>query len=389
MSHPPPQQPQAAPRAPVGMGATTEAPWAAGSAPPLVATEAPWTTENGRPVTPLPPSTGLGARAGSGGSTGPPPDVVEAEAGLPKVSGISEGHTFVTPCKAITCTQDLEKFLASEAAREYVGFLLACSSAVKGRKLSELSASCPVSDALSVELDKLLSKVDEFPPVQTELRYGNPAYRDWFAAMLEDSLGAMRRVLPDDMQDAAEEMSGYWADSFGNVVRIDYGTGHETTFAALLFCLAKLGALSEACLPAVVAKTFVKYLDLMRRMQTTYWLEPAGSHGVWGLDDYQFLPFLWGASQLVGHPILKPKSIHNEEVLETYSHEYLYLGCVTFVKEVKKGYLAETSPMLNDISGVPNWKKVASGMMKMYQAEVLAKFPIMQHMLFGSLLRFE
>jgi serine/threonine-protein phosphatase 2A activator len=48
----------------------------------------------------------------------------------------------------------------------------------------------------------------------------------------------------------------------------------------------------------------------------------------------QFLPFVWGSGQLVGHPLIRPKSIHNEELLSMYGDEYMYLACVKFVKAV-------------------------------------------------------
>jgi len=44
--------------------------------------------------------------------------------------------------------------------------------------------------------------------------------------------------------------------------------------------------------------------------------------------------------------------------------------------------------MLNDISAVPSWDKVAQGLLKMFNVEVVGKHPVIKHLKFGSILAF-
>lgn len=300
-------------------------------------------------------------------------------------------YHFEVPRKRISSPDDVQRFNSSASGRHFLGFVAALSDSVRSRKISDpVSPLTPVISHLLSVMETLDKWIDEIPPLPHSSRYGNPAYRSWHEKLSDKGISLIFPLLSsEELRPAVDELFPYLLDSFGNPFRIDYGTGHETNFLAFLFCLARLGLVKEEDYPAVVTRLFVAYLRLMRRLQTEYCLEPAGSHGVWGLDDYHFIPFIFGSAQLIDHKYMKPKSIHNPDILDNFSTEYMYLACVAFVKKVKKGVFAEHSPMLDDISGVATWNKVNSGLLKMYKAEVLEKVPIMQHFLFGSLIKWE
>ncbi|OBZ76062.1 Serine/threonine-protein phosphatase 2A activator 2 [Grifola frondosa] len=176
---------------------------------------------------------------------------------------------------------------------------------------------------------------------------------------------SLHKSLPGLPEASIPELTAYFCESWGNRTRIDYGSGMELNFLCWMICLERLGVVQESDHVALVVRVFWRYVEVMRVLQSTYWLEPAG------------------------HKYIRPKSIHDMDTVDEYSKYYMYLACIKFIESVKTASLRWHSPMLDDISAVKTWEKVNSGMMKMYLAEVLGKLPVMQHFLFGSILPWE
>ncbi|MBW0501263.1 hypothetical protein O181_040978 [Austropuccinia psidii MF-1] len=290
--------------------------------------------------------------------------------------------------KFIISPNHLNQFIQSDTHSQVCQFIEDLNQSI-----IDLALDHPIEISNNVEL--LLNILDrahqialDHPPIKNSTsRFGNPSFRKFYDQLNQESIN-LHRSLSIKKESHIEELANYFTESWGNRERIDYGSGMELNFLCWLLCLKELNVYTKEDYPAIVLKVFWRYIEVMRFLQSTYWLEPAGSHGVWGLDDYHFLPFLFGSSQLKNHKYLRPKSIHDPDVLDGFSSKYMYLACIQFINSIKTASLRWHSPMLDDISGVKTWEKVNSGMIKMYKAEVLAKLPVAQHFLFGELLTF-
>ncbi|GAA5895292.1 serine/threonine-protein phosphatase 2A activator [Sporobolomyces salmoneus] len=297
------------------------------------------------------------------------------------------------PKRKIFTAADLEPWFSSRAYADLEAYTLQLCHSVRGTKIEDECFESEVTRKSVAFLKEAEGWIDDIPLQTTPQRFGNKAFRDWLIKVKQrnDDFQNSLVATSSDLSAAASssilpELSFNFITSFGSGPRLDYGTGHELSFVLWLLALRLIGILSPRDDQAVVLRIFASYLDLVRKLQKVFKLEPAGSKGVWGLDDHQHLSYLFGASQLIDHPTLRPSHILQPRILAPLANSYLLPSSILHIHALKSGPFSEHSPLLHQIaSTVPNWAKVENGLWKMYREEVLAKVPVVQHLRFGGL----
>uniref|UniRef100_A0A914HBC5 Serine/threonine-protein phosphatase 2A activator n=1 Tax=Globodera rostochiensis TaxID=31243 RepID=A0A914HBC5_GLORO len=293
------------------------------------------------------------------------------------------------PQREIMSIGDVSKWLKSEAHQKFMTFLRCLNSAVKSVSTTSINVTVgETANKIISILDILEAWIDEYPPEDMgKQRFGNKSFKKWFERFVSEGENLLSDLLSEKLKPAVVELWPYLMDSFGNSTRIDYGSGHEAAFVVFLFCLYQLDVLnSPEDDQASVLRIFHRYLKLVRRLQCEYRMEPAGSRGVHAIDDFQFLPFLFGSAQLIdSKQRLIPDYYLRSEMVTQYQSDNLFFEAIQYINQTKVGAFYEHSNQLYNISAVNTWERINEGMFKMYEGEVLKKFPVVQHFLFGTL----
>ncbi|KAH8069653.1 phosphatase activator [Aureococcus anophagefferens] len=121
-------------------------------------------------------------------------------------------------------------------------------------------------------------------------------------------------------------------------------------------------------------------------------LEPAGARGVWALDPYQMLPFVFGSAQCIaGDAGDAPAGWGDEDTLDVVPgldakrHESMFYECVLHVRDaIGDARFGEAAPILFNCSHRP-WRVTNRRILRYFAQEVLGVKVVVQHMLFGDL----
>lgn len=258
------------------------------------------------------------------------------------------------------------------------------SSPVPGTSTSAKATATAITEAT---LFKLTHKVTDED--RSKYLHKITSFRSWSRKMLRNVFHTLAVALPVNQCIHVAELGQYVSSSFGSQSRLDYGNGHELSFVFFLCSLFRADILKPDDYPAAALMLFARYLNCVRMLQQTFELRPAGFHGAYSVDDYQFVAYLWGAAQLCYKAPFKPRESLNPEVYNKWRDTYLLASCIAFVGETKTGSFAAHSSHLWSIAALRTWTKVFDGLHNMYLKSILSEFHMLRNLLFGDLMSYD
>ena len=224
---------------------------------------------------------------------------------------------------------DFHRTVAHSRLREFIYFL--------DRSIKEEKQTAHQEPFL--ERVKLL--IEKTPLSTAHTRYANAAMRDVISGV---------EGLTED---------AYLRESFGNPVRMDYGTGHELNFLCYLYCENAQGRIPIHGVFSVLSE----YFRVVREYLTKFSVEAAGARGCWSIDDYLLLPFVLGSS---------------ENFRETRHIESIFKGVFREAYDYRPA-----SMTLKSVCAL-SWPEINHGLLKMYDEEVFNKFVVTQHFIYSD-----
>ncbi|KAK2962280.1 putative Serine/threonine-protein phosphatase 2A activator [Blattamonas nauphoetae] len=294
--------------------------------------------------------------------------------------------TIWTAKKRITKHQDMEYYHKTEGYARVLHFISVVNESLTGLSFqSELPPLHPSIPACVVVLEQIRDSTQRFVPSTDQSRYGVKEFAYWHQYVSDNCIELLGTVIGTDRREDILDLANSFLDSFGNPQRLDYGTGHEQAFVFFLTGLSHIFNYSRHDFMGIGLRIFPVYMNLAHLLQKRYRLEAAGSHGHWGLDDYQFVPFLWGSAQLI-HTDIPTSSITNSTQVMALQQHDLFFDSLTHILEVKNGSLQDNSPSLAYLATSSSWSDINYALFKMIKDEVFDKYTIAQHFFFGRLI---
>ncbi|KAI5172681.1 serine/threonine-protein phosphatase 2A activator [Nematocida sp. LUAm3] len=296
---------------------------------------------------------------------------------------------------------EMERFKASLAYETIIKYIMLLDKQIQDNEapgdteqrlnLNRIASLQPKTQAEQL-LHWIVEVIYSVPPEKEDQRYGNKAFITFLERIKNEGEERISKIFFSGRKgEETQILFSYLFACFGNSTRIDYGTGHELHFFCFLIILHILGKVEIESIFSILEG----YFTIVRLLILKYRLEPAGSHGMWGIDDYQLLPFLFGSSQFCRRSDLSFDSLFsrkNQDMCYTKALRFVHVhkthsslkytveermeACCS--SEIDKGIFSNHSPTIYALRSA-SFLKINKGMIKMYDSVVLSKHVVIQH----------